>query len=140
MNDRFKFRVWDKGNEQYLNLSEVDYLTLDTENGGLIIGFLDELMTEMTYMPEKDMVVEQCTGIKDKNGNLIYEGDILDCELQDIASHGYPFIHFKKGVVKRAKNGAYCVEGDDDFYASDITLYPIEIIGNIHEQPEQKDK
>lgn len=73
------------------------------------------------------------TGLKDKNGNLIYEGDILDCELQNIDSHGYPFIHFKKGVVKRGKNGVYCVEGDDDFYASDITLYPIEIIGNIHE-------
>lgn len=84
-------------------------------------------------------IIEQCTGLKDKNGKLIYEGDILDCELQDIDSHGYPFIHFKKGVVKRAKNGAYCVEGDDDFYASDITLYPIEIIGNIHEQAEQKD-
>ena len=82
---------------------------------------------------------EFCTSLKDKNGNLIYEGDILDCELQDIDSHGYPFIHFKKGVVKRAKNGAYCVEGDDDFYASDITLYPIEIIGNIHKQAEQKD-
>ena len=121
MNDRLKFRVWDKVSKRYF------YLELKFGDNGYHPDFIT------------DPVFEQCTELSDKNGNLIFEGDVLDCELQDIDSHGYPFIHFKKGVVKRAKNGAYCVEGDDDFYASDITLYPVEIIGNIHEQAEQKD-
>ena len=121
MNDRFKFRVI-RGENPFTPTGTVLHFALGDE-----VGF------------GQGDIIEQCTGLKDKNGNLIYEGDILDCELQDIDSHGYPFIHFKKGVVKRAKNGAYCVEGDDDFYASDITLYPIEIIGNIHKQAEQKD-
>lgn len=124
MNDRFKFKVWDEG---IFEDSKPHY-----EYASVYTGLTLKMATG--HHP-----IEQCTGLKDKNGNLIYEGDILDCELQDIDSHGYPFIHFKKGVVKRAKNGAYCVEGDDDFYASDITLYPIEIIGNVHEQAEQKD-
>jgi len=152
MNNRFKFRIFDKETGKY-------YKTRTSKGSGCIVYqhpasshyawiqigtlFAKLEQDEKTYAQtglEPDFIIEQCTGLSDKNGNLIYEGDILDCELQDIDSHGYPFIHFKKGVVKRAKNGAYCVEGDDDFYASDITLYPIEIIGNIHEQAEQKDK
>lgn len=128
MNDRFKFRVWDKGNEQYLNLSEVDYLTLDTENGGLIIGFLGELMNEMTYMPEKDMVVEQCTGMKDNCGNLIYEGDIIGDGEDDY-------------VIKWDSNRTMFVAEDIDIsYEIEDVLDPtICVIGNIHEQAEQKD-
>lgn len=133
MNDRFKFRVWDTSKNKY---SVEDWLPMIDEQGDLCFRNTDDVVY---YPPTDQFIIEQCTGLKDKNGKLIYEGDILDCELQDIDSHGYPFIHFKKGIVKRAKNGAYCVEGDDDFYASDITLYPIEIIGNIHEQAEQKE-
>lgn len=151
MNSRFRFRIFDKETGKY-------YKTRISRGSGCIVYqhpasshyawiqigtmFAELERDEKTYANtglEPDFIIEQCTGLSDKNGNLIYEGDILDCELQDIDSHGYPFIHFKKGVVKRAKNGAYCVEGDDDFYASDITLYPIEIIGNIHEQAEQKE-
>ena len=128
MSDRFKFRVWDK----YTHETPAEQMQFLCFNGCLVD-------CDGCHHSPDDYIVEQCTGLRDKNGNMIYEGDILDCELQDIDSHGYPFIHFKKGVVKRAKNGTYCVEGDDDFYVSDITLYPIEIIGNIHEQGEQKD-
>lgn len=84
---------------------------------------------------------EFCTGLSDKNGNLIYEGDILLCDRKDVECATGSEIHYKSsGVVQREKNGKYFIIGED-WYGSDITFYNeyAEIIGNIHEQPEQKD-
>lgn len=56
-NLRFKFRVW--------NGKEMLY------NSGLGYGEGNQLIED------KGHIIMQCTGLKDKNGKLIYEGDIL---------------------------------------------------------------
>ena len=70
--------------------------------------------------------VGQCTGLKDKNGKLIFEGDIL----QDGQ---------EKGKVKWLQGGWWvdCVIGGDDigeFPMCDLERF--EIIGNIYDNPE----
>ena len=146
MEDRFKFRVWDVDKARY-NTDNDFVLTPD--------GILGEWDSIGTYEEDK-YIVEQCTGFSDKNGNLIYEGDIV----KDSCG--------RKGVVSFGKyTGCFAVGWEntyidlfgwylDDYYEPDDcgrirtnfddTHSPIteeddgdfEIIGNIHEQAEQK--
>lgn len=118
MQDRLKYRVWDKINEVWIENS-----LLDTKQG-CIAGF---------YMPEKAMkrriVVEQCTGLKDKNGKLIYEGDIVKTEWFDEKTIYQ--------VVWDEKMACFYFDSKDMFYLfDDLPAEVTEIIGNIDENPD----
>ena len=134
MNDRFNFRIWNKQENKYL-----DGIFAVARSGRLI---MDLNILQDYDDKSSDCIIEQCTGLKDKNGNLIYEGDVLLCERKIVDCATGAEIYYKSsGVVQREKNGQYFINGKD-WYGSDITFYNecAEIIGNIHEQAEQKGK
>ena len=112
MPDRFKFRVWDKEFKKYWTDSEIK------ENAAWLL------------FPDNDNIenieIEQCTGLKDKNGKLIYEGDIVSCMLN------CP----RKGVVEFYRN-AFCLN-ENGSYSEDIVFSGkcCEVIGKIHENKE----
>jgi len=82
--------------------------------------------TSMRWMQPSfgEKVLMQFTGLKDKNGKEIYEGDI--CEISNT------WTVFKREVI--FKDAGFGFQGTNGMFIPNKEL--MEIIGNIHENPE----
>ena len=91
----------------------------DTQHFGLLYNLLRN----------PGIIMMRCTGLRDKNGKLIYEGDVVKTEWCDEKTIYQ--------VVWDEKMACFCFDGKDIFYLfDDLPADVTEIIGNIHENPE----
>lgn len=124
MNDRYLFRGKRKDGQGWI---EGDLVHTRTTTQGAVT----EIYTlDMSYEVDPE-TVGQCTGLKDKNGKLIYEGDIV----KGLFNFGLEIMSvctFKDGAfgLTAKQCGAY-------HFSAFTSLWEVqyEVIGNIHDNP-----
>ena len=128
-----KFRAWDKENKIF------HYFTLfDIWKN---IKYPTHVVTNNEVYYIKDLPIGQYTGLKDKNGKEIWEGDIIEIDDDWKSGEG------ERGEVmwdeKNAMFRLFCYTkhgGEGWFMAENKTWMKLKIIGNIYENPELIEK
>jgi len=126
-NDRFKFRAWDGKNMGYQDEFGSFRPNLNTTN------YNNQIIGLNIAIKDEKIKVMQATGLKNKNGKLIYEGDVV--LFKDDAGR------LQKGVINWWEYAYFAnALGGDDEGNQDIELHPdylkdVEVIGNIYENP-----
>lgn len=127
MQNRFKFRVvyYNDVEKKYF-IFEPDLISADGTARAYAYGEsgADEYYDTVT--------LNQCTGLRDKNGKLIYEGDIV----RFYSLYGYATFEIKWSE----EFATFGYEDDETDFSELGRLYDeaafVEVIGNIYEDPE----
>jgi len=110
-----KYRAWDNWRKR---MSVVDRIYIDTEGVRLYDDFGEY------WRDFRDVKLMQSTGLRDKNGKEIFEGDIAqfeDCYTET------DFLYVNTGIVEWSQ-GSFTITNRDSVEMGDI--------GNVYENPE----
>ena len=125
-----KFRVFDK--------KDVDMITYDRGNWNISLDgqVIFQFDGKITYFKRDRFILMEFTGLKDKNGKEIYEGDIVELHNWGINNKepiGNAEVVYDKQTAKfdfRMINGDYIEDEYDRFRTTPL------VIGNIYKNPD----
>ena len=144
MQDRFKFRVWCENNQEW----EKDTISISNKNKYEI---KNSKFTKYTDSDPQNHIINFCTGLKDKNGKLSYEGDIVKflgvpCKIVFELGEFCIVRNCKFITVNEWYELLYADNWNDDTYSlaqlyfntegEENFIDKVEVIGNIYENTE----
>lgn len=141
MNNRFKFRIWHKKQNKFIDPPRYEHLDYYKTTGLCLIdcsGYLrvanypigngdnsaDSVFTEIN---KEDYIIQQYTGLNDSLNNEIYEGDIIEMTYDYIIERGFVVWENNSYILKTI---------GEDSYAPLVIFPKDKVIGNIYENPE----
>ena len=127
---KIKFRAWEKTNKQWISAFGIT----DT---GVYLAFINGYVLDKEA--QKDIILMQSIGLKDKNGVEIFEGDIVETDKGTVGFINWYDALAKFGIhrnlmsIKEEKDtddtfGSF-VNVDDEYFK----LTKIKVIGNIYD-------
>ena len=121
-----RYRAWDNWRKK---MSVVDRIYIDTKGVRLYDDFGE-------YWRDFRVVeLMQSTGLKDKNGKEIFEGDVVQFE---DCSEASDFLYINTGIIEWCQGGFHVTNRDSVLMEDllDGDSLDVTIIGNIYENPE----
>ena len=120
-----RFRAWDKIHKTMYEVDDI--MSIDFGNSEICVKTL--FFEQTNRYKFDDIVLMQSTGLRDKNGKEIFEGDILEVnDWLEVVSFSEEKAMFVSKGIGFPETSLY------DLLDSDI--FTVEIIGNIYENPE----
>lgn len=147
-----RFRAWNKATKEMYEVDDI--MSIDFGKSEISVKTL--FFEQTNYYKFDDIVLMQSTGLKDKNGKEIFEGDILKFNdtWSDYCYEGYVdgeitgvnYVEIEKettcfgfGKTRIPESSLFNLVNDEHFTFKELitdTSFEFEIIGNIYENPE----
>ena len=125
-----KYRAWDSAKKEMFK----DTFAI-TESGQVVVVEQESVASFPDYVFVEHLVIMQSTGLVDRDGKIIFEGDVVqfeDCYTET------DFLYVNTGIVEWSQ-GSFTITNRDSVEMGDLLdgeFLDVIIIGNVYENPE----